>query len=48
MIDLLLQEYDNVIPISEPKEFCIDGLDTLMLPWICTDNREKTDYLLKR
>ena len=46
-IDLLLQEYDNVIPISSPKEFCIDGLDTLMLPWICTDNREKTDYLLK-
>jgi len=46
-IDLLLQEYDNVIPISEPKEFCIDGLGTLMLPWICTDNREKTDHLLK-
>jgi DNA repair exonuclease SbcCD nuclease subunit len=46
-IDLLLKEYDNVIPISSPKEFCIDGLDTLMLPWICTDNREKTDYLLK-
>jgi len=46
-IDLLLQEYENVIPISSPKEFCIDGLDTLMLPWICTDNRGETDELLK-
>ena len=46
-IDLLLQEYENVIPISSPKEFCIDGLDTLMLPWICTDNRRETDELLK-
>ena len=45
--ELLLNDYQNIKIYSSPKEFCIDGLDTLMLPWICTDNREKTDYLLK-
>jgi len=45
--ELLLNDYQNIKIYSSPKEFCIDGLDTLMLPWICTDNREKTDHLLK-
>jgi len=47
-IDSLLQQYDNVIPISRPKEFCIDGLNTLMLPWICTDNEEESYNLIKK
>jgi len=46
-INALLQQYDNVIPISNPKEFCIDGLNTLMLPWICSDNEKETFELLK-
>lgn len=46
-IDLLLREYENVIPISSPKEVRIENMNALMLPWICTDNREKTDYLLQ-
>jgi len=46
-VDLLLQEYKNVIPISKPKEICIDGLDTLMLPWICEDNQKEIDNLIK-
>jgi hypothetical protein len=45
--ELLLNDYQNIKIYSSPKEFCIDGLGTLMLPWICTDNREKTDHLLK-
>lgn len=47
-IDSLLQQYDNVIPISSPKEFCIDGLNTLMLPWICSDNEEESYNLIKK
>lgn len=47
-IDALLQQYNNVIPISNPKEFCIDGLDTLMLPWICSDNEEESYNLIKK
>lgn len=46
-IDSLLQQYDNVIPISSPKEFCIDSLNTLMLPWICSDNEEEVYNLIK-
>jgi DNA repair exonuclease SbcCD nuclease subunit len=45
--ELLLNDYQNIKIYSSPKEFCIDGLDTLMLPWICTDNRGETDELLK-
>jgi DNA repair exonuclease SbcCD nuclease subunit len=47
-INALLQQYDNVIPISNPKEFCIDGLNTLMLPWICSDNEEESYNLIKK
>jgi len=41
-IDLLLQQYDNVIPISSIQEFNIGGLNTLMIPWICSDNQNKS------
>jgi DNA repair exonuclease SbcCD nuclease subunit len=46
-INSLLGEYSNVIRIDQPQEININGLQTLMLPWICDDNRKKTDDLLK-
>jgi DNA repair exonuclease SbcCD nuclease subunit len=41
-VDILLKEYENVIPISSIEEFNIGGLDTLMIPWICSDNENQT------
>ena len=46
--ELLLNDYQNIKIYSSPKEFCIDGLDTLMLPWICTDNEKETFELLEK
>jgi DNA repair exonuclease SbcCD nuclease subunit len=45
-IDTLLQQYDNVIPISKPAEYTIEGMKTVLLPWICTDNEKETFELL--
>jgi len=39
-IDLLAGHYKNVIPIRDPTVLNFDGLDILMLPWICADNQE--------
>ena len=41
-IDSLLNEYDNIIPISKPGEYDIDGFKTFMVPWICDENYEET------
>jgi hypothetical protein len=41
-VDLLLREYKNVEVISEPKEFLLDKLKVLFIPWINQDNEEKT------
>ena len=41
-IDSLLSEYDNVIPISGPGEYNIDGFQTFMVPWISQENFEET------
>lgn len=38
--EYLLSEYDNIIKISKPKEFTIDGRDILMLPWITPENEQ--------
>lgn len=46
-IDTLLQQYDNVIPISKPKEYTIEGMKTVLLPWICADNEKETFKLLE-
>ncbi len=47
-IDLLLQEYDNVISISSPKEVNFGSLTTLLLPWICQDNRKETFEIIEK
>jgi DNA repair exonuclease SbcCD nuclease subunit len=39
--DLLLSDYNNITPYSDPVELTYDGLDILMLPWICTDNYQE-------
>ena len=41
-IESLLNEYDNVIPISSPGEYNIQGTKTFMVPWICQENLEET------
>jgi len=41
-INLLLDSYPNVFEYSEPTEINIDGLDILLVPWICKDNEEQT------
>lgn len=47
-IDTLLNEYDNIIKVSSPKEFNISGLEVAMLPWICQDNYQETISLLEK
>ena len=41
-IDLLLEHYDNIIPISKPDTYDIGGFKAMMLPWICDDNYQET------
>ena len=41
-IDSLLSSYDNLIPISKPGEYDINGFKAFMLPWICDDNYQET------
>lgn len=39
-IETLLSEYDNVIPISNPKDILVGDLSILMIPWINSENQE--------
>lgn len=41
-VDLLLNEYGNVIPISTCSEHKIKDLDVLFIPWINSENEEST------
>lgn len=41
-VDLLLREYKNVHVISEPTELIIHGLNILFLPWMNSENEQKT------
>ena len=41
-IDLLLSEYNNVKTYSETAEVKIDNLDVLFVPWINSENEERT------
>ena len=42
-IESLLSTYDNLIPISSPGEYDINGFKAFMLPWICDDNFRETE-----
>ena len=39
--ELLLADYDNITPYSDPVELTYAGSDILMLPWICADNYQE-------
>ena len=39
--ELLLNEYPNIKTYSVPQTINIDGLDVLMIPWVCDGNQEQ-------
>ena len=41
-VDLLLNEYDNVVTFSEIEDVMLDGLKVTYIPWINTENHQKT------
>ena len=47
-VDCLLESYDNVVRVSEPKEYKIGGKNIVLLPWICEENEEQTWNLVKK
>ena len=46
-VDLLLREYDNVPVYAEPTEISLDKLKVLLIPWINSENQEKSFSLIK-
>ena len=46
-VDLLLKEYDNVKVYSETTSILIDNLSILLVPWINSENEEKTLSMIK-
>ena len=47
-VDLLLREYDNVNIYSETTPIEVDGLSILLVPWINTENKEKTLAMINK
>jgi len=47
-VDLLLREYDNVPVYAEPTEISLDKLKVLLIPWINSENQEKSFGLIKK
>lgn len=45
--ELLLADYDNISPYSDPVELTYAGLDILMLPWICAENYNDVMGMIK-
>ena len=39
---LLLNDYDNITVIDQPRALWYGGLEILMLPWICADNYKQS------
>jgi predicted phosphodiesterase len=46
--ELLLSEYTNIKTYSEPTEIKVDNLNILLLPWINSENQEKSLQLIKK
>lgn len=46
-IDILLNEYDNVVKVSSPNVFTIGESKCALIPWICNDNEKETLNLLE-
>ncbi len=47
-VDLLLREYENVKVYSEVESIMLNNLNVLMVPWINSDNEEKSHELIKK
>ena len=47
-VDLLLREYDNVKVYSEATEIKLENLGVLLVPWICSENEERTFKTIKK
>jgi hypothetical protein len=45
---LLLGEYTNISIVDGPTEFNVGDLSVLGIPWICDENRPRTDELLEK
>jgi DNA repair exonuclease SbcCD nuclease subunit len=45
---LLLKDYPNIQTYSDPSEIRVGNLDILLLPWICSENEEKTLKMIKK
>jgi predicted phosphodiesterase len=45
--ELLLKDYRNIKTYSDPTEVNIDGLNILLLPWINSENQDKSFKLIK-
>ncbi len=45
--DLLLKDVKNVSVVSEAEEFVFDGVKILFVPWINSENRERTEDIIK-
>jgi DNA repair exonuclease SbcCD nuclease subunit len=47
-VDLLLREYNNLTVYSEPIEIKIDNLGVLLLPWINSENSERSLKMIQK
>ena len=47
-IDLLLREYDNIKVYSETVPIEVGGLSILLVPWINSENKEKSISMIKK
>jgi DNA repair exonuclease SbcCD nuclease subunit len=46
--ELLLKEYQNIKTYSEPTEIKVDNLNVLLLPWINSENSEKSLKMIQK
>lgn len=44
--ELLLKDYPNIKTYSDPEVVKIGNVDVLFIPWICSENEEKTKKLI--
>lgn len=45
--ELLLSEYKNISPITEPSVIQVNSASFLMMPWVCSDNYAQSMDMLK-
>ena len=45
---LLLSQFDNIEVIDTPREIVLDGVEFLMLPWVCPDNQADSTALINK